>query len=262
MKNDIYIETFLEQLGSEAPTPGGGAAAALTSALGAALILMVTNNTIAKGKCGDYEELNTESRDKAAELRRRLTDCIEKDAEAYAGVAAGYRLPRNISRIKSLEHIKDVIANTETDVDMSHHIKRLEYFESLGGDDLDTSDMAEDMIDLINTGYRDTRRVLLAAVSKEASEVPLSVMEDSLTGLHLVENLIGRSYKPLESDLRTSARCLHSGILSSRSLVAANLPAVAAEDAALASSIRKRADEIVDEATELVHRVFGAHSEE
>ena len=82
MKNNIDIETFLEQLGSEAPTPGGGAAAALTSALGASLILMVTNNTIFKGKCGDYEDLNYSARSTATDLRARLTDCIEKDAEA------------------------------------------------------------------------------------------------------------------------------------------------------------------------------------
>lgn len=256
MKNNIDIETFLEQLGSEAPTPGGGAAAALTSALGAALIMMVTNNTITKGKCGDYEELNVTSRDKASELRARLTDCIEKDAEAYGGVAAGYRLPRSIERIKSIDHIIDVISNTETGIDMSEHIKRLNYFKSLGGDSFDLKKESKEMVDLLNTGYRDTRRVFLAAVSTIACEVPLSVMEDSIQCLHLVEDLFGKSYKPLESDLRTSARCLHSGILSSKALVEANLPAVASESADHARSLRLRAEEIAEESTELVHRVF------
>ena len=40
------IEEYIERLGSGSPTPGGGAAAALTSAQGAALIMMVANHTI------------------------------------------------------------------------------------------------------------------------------------------------------------------------------------------------------------------------
>lgn len=256
MKNNIDIETFLEQLGSEAPTPGGGAAAALTSSLGASLILMVTNNTIHKGKCGDYEELNYSSREAAGEIRARLTDCIEKDAEAYAEVASAYRLARNIDKIKSLDHIKEVIQNTAADIDKEAHLKRLGYLESVCGEPFDVSNLSDEMYDLLNTGYRDTRRVLLAAVSRIACEVPLSVMEDSLAALHLVEGLMGKSYKPLESDLRTAARCLHSGILSSRSLVAANLPAVASESADLARRLRKHADEIVDESYALVHDLF------
>ncbi len=261
MKNNMDIETFLEQLGSEAPTPGGGAAAALTSSLGAALIMMVTNNTIFKGKCGDYEELNVTSLEKASEIRSRLTDCIEKDAEAYAEVAAAYRLARNISKIKNLDRIKEVIRTTTADIDKETHLKRIEYLDSVCGDPFDVSKLSEEMYDLLNTGYRDTRRVLLAAVSTNACEVPLSVMEDSLTGLHLVEGLMGKSYKPLESDLRTSTRCLHSGILSSRSLLAANLPAVAAENVDLARKLRMRGDEIVKESKELVHRIFAQPEE-
>lgn len=256
MKNKIDIDTFLEQLGSEAPTPGGGAAAALTSSLGAALIMMVTNNTIFKGKCGDYEELNVTSLEKASEIRARLTECIEKDAEAYAEVAAAYRLARNISKIKNLDRIKEVISTTTAEIDKEAHLKRIEYLESVCGDPFDVSKLSPEMYDLLNTGYRDTRRVLLAAVSENACAVPLSVMEDSLIGLHLVESLMGKSYKPLESDLRTSTRCLHSGILSSRSLLAANLPAVAAESAELASKLRKRGDEIVEESANLVQSIF------
>lgn len=256
MKNNIDIETFLEQLGSEAPTPGGGAAAALTSALGASLILMVTNNTIAKGKCGDHEKLNYAARDHATDLRIRLTDCIEKDAEAYAEVASAYRLARSIGKVKSLERIKEVIRNTSASIDKDAHIKRLEYFESVCGDPFDVSSLPSEMYDLLDIGYKDTRRVLLAAVSTIACEVPLSVMEDSLSALHLVDSLMGRSYKPLESDLRTSARCLHSGILSSSALLEANLPAVASENADFANKLKKRSDEIIAESTNMVHKLF------
>ena len=42
------IREYLELLGSNEPVPGGGAAAALTSAQGAALVMMVANHTIGK----------------------------------------------------------------------------------------------------------------------------------------------------------------------------------------------------------------------
>ena len=37
----MELQKFLEKLGSESPSPGGGAAAALTGALGGALLEMV-----------------------------------------------------------------------------------------------------------------------------------------------------------------------------------------------------------------------------
>ena len=42
------IGKFLDDLASEAPTPGGGGAAALSGALGAALVSMVCNLTIGR----------------------------------------------------------------------------------------------------------------------------------------------------------------------------------------------------------------------
>ena len=42
------VEGFLEVLGSDAPTPGGGAAGAIAGATGAALIAMVGRLTVGK----------------------------------------------------------------------------------------------------------------------------------------------------------------------------------------------------------------------
>ncbi len=42
------IGKFLDELASDAPTPGGGGAAALSGAMGAALVSMVCNLTIGK----------------------------------------------------------------------------------------------------------------------------------------------------------------------------------------------------------------------
>ena len=44
----LTVEGFLEVLGSDAPTPGGGAAGAIAGATGAALIAMVGRLTVGK----------------------------------------------------------------------------------------------------------------------------------------------------------------------------------------------------------------------
>lgn len=44
------VKTFLDELASAAPAPGGGSVAALSGSIGAALISMVSNLTIGKEK--------------------------------------------------------------------------------------------------------------------------------------------------------------------------------------------------------------------
>ena len=48
MTKNSSIATFLDELASERPTPGGGGAAAVSGAIGAALVSMVANLTIGK----------------------------------------------------------------------------------------------------------------------------------------------------------------------------------------------------------------------
>ncbi len=60
------IETFLTELASAAPTPGGGGAAAISGAMGAALVSMVCNLTIGKKK---YAEVEAELKDVLARSR-------------------------------------------------------------------------------------------------------------------------------------------------------------------------------------------------
>lgn len=252
MNNDISIETFLERLGSAAPTPGGGAAAALTSALGASLIMMVTNNTLEKKKCLEFKDLQVSSRSEAHMIKERLTSCIEKDAIAYAKVAAAYRIPRSIAKFENIPDIRDRLTDLDTDFDLSEHLKRLDYAFSVRGKSDKISDLPEDLVQLLDVSYKATRDELLAHASIEASEVPLSVMEDSLAAMKIADELIGKSYKPLESDLLTAERCLHSGILSSKAFVQANGPAIFKVNPSLADEMRQRAEEIVIESGRIV----------
>jgi formiminotetrahydrofolate cyclodeaminase len=91
---DLPLGEFLEQLGSSAPTPGGGAAAAVVGALGAALIQMTANLTIGKPRLADVESRAISVEQRAGELRGSLERLADADAEAFARVTAAYRLPR------------------------------------------------------------------------------------------------------------------------------------------------------------------------
>jgi methenyltetrahydrofolate cyclohydrolase len=84
----------LDDLASGAPTPGGGSAAAIMGAMGAALVSMVCNVTIAKK---GHEAVAAEMksvRDQAEGLRMRLTAMVAEDVAAFDGLMAAYRLPK------------------------------------------------------------------------------------------------------------------------------------------------------------------------
>ena len=100
---DMDLGDFLKRLGSGDPTPGGGAASALTSAQGAALIMMVANLTIGKPGYEEFEELNKDILGEAEVLLASLTDGIDNDAEAFGKVASAYALPKTDKEKRSAE---------------------------------------------------------------------------------------------------------------------------------------------------------------
>jgi formiminotetrahydrofolate cyclodeaminase len=85
------VEAWLDELGSSAPAPGGGAAGALSAAMAAGLVEMVGNLSVGKGQ--DDEALRETVR-RAASLRRRAADLADEDAEVFTAVMAAYKLPR------------------------------------------------------------------------------------------------------------------------------------------------------------------------
>jgi formiminotetrahydrofolate cyclodeaminase len=91
---DRRIAEFLETLGSDSPTPGGGAAAAVTGASGAALIAMVANLTIDKA---GYEEAWDRMREILPVVgagRDELLELADRDAAAFDEVMAAFRMPK------------------------------------------------------------------------------------------------------------------------------------------------------------------------
>jgi formiminotetrahydrofolate cyclodeaminase len=95
------LETFLDELASGTPTPGGGSAAAIMGAMGAALISMVCNVTIGKKGHEGVEADMKSVRDDSEKLRMRLTAMVAEDIAAFDGLMAAYRLPKVTEEDKS-----------------------------------------------------------------------------------------------------------------------------------------------------------------
>ncbi len=88
------VRDLVAALRSPDPTPGGGSASALAGALGAALLAMVASlGRPATTEKDDLERLAVAGR-RAAELSDELTSLVDRDAEAYDGVMAAYKLPK------------------------------------------------------------------------------------------------------------------------------------------------------------------------
>ena len=86
---------FTNRLAAREPVPGGGGAAALIGALAAALCSMAGNYSTDKKSAEGHEEELRAAIDKAEELRMRLLALVDADAEAFAPLAAAWRLPKD-----------------------------------------------------------------------------------------------------------------------------------------------------------------------
>ncbi len=108
---DYKIEDFLNELSSEAPSPGGGSTAALVLALSASLNSMVYSLTIGKKA---YDKLKDEEKEKMLILQKEAKKLIlvsqefmEKDRKDFLGLMESYKLPKTSD--KEIEFRKEKI---------------------------------------------------------------------------------------------------------------------------------------------------------
>lgn len=98
---DLRLERFLEVLGSDAPTPGGGAAGAVSGAIGAALIAMVGRLTVGKPGFEDVDDRMRALVERADAARAAFVDLADRDAHAFDGVMAAFALPKETDEEKA-----------------------------------------------------------------------------------------------------------------------------------------------------------------
>ncbi len=88
------LATFLEELASSNPTPGGGSVAAITGAMAAGLISMVCNISLNRnGEQEDAASLRSVLA-QAEALRNEFQQLAEDDIAIFNRLSAAYKLPR------------------------------------------------------------------------------------------------------------------------------------------------------------------------
>ena len=85
--------SWLADLASSKPAPGGGGAAALVGAVGVSLGAMVGSLTIGKKKYADVEEEMKALVERSKELSLKLQSMVKADAEAFLPLSDAYRMP-------------------------------------------------------------------------------------------------------------------------------------------------------------------------
>lgn len=90
----MYDFSFVDDLASAAPVPGGGGASAYVGAVAAALASMVGNLTVGKKKYAAVEDEMRSSLSRLESYRARLTELVDKDAYAFLPLAQAYRMPK------------------------------------------------------------------------------------------------------------------------------------------------------------------------
>ncbi len=113
MLTKTTLTSFLNDVASSSPAPGGGSVAALSGALGAALASMVCNLTIGKKKYAEVEEDMKKVLGESEPLREQFTGLIEKDTLAFQKVMEAYALPKDTEPQKALRAAAIVGATKE-----------------------------------------------------------------------------------------------------------------------------------------------------
>ncbi len=92
---DKSIREFTELTASKLPVPGGGGVSSLAGSLAASLAEMVTSLTTRKKKYAEYEDEIQQIMKETDDLRIKLLEGINRDAEAFAPLARAYAMDRN-----------------------------------------------------------------------------------------------------------------------------------------------------------------------
>ncbi len=96
----MNLRNFTDELSSDSPAPGGGSVAALAGAQAAGLVAMVGN--LSHGKKAyqaSWDDLAKAS-ERAQTLKDQFLSAIDEDTDAFNGVMACFRLPKNTEEEK------------------------------------------------------------------------------------------------------------------------------------------------------------------
>jgi len=92
--NDMDVNSFVDELSTDSPAPGGGSVAALCGALSGALSSMVAALTHGKRKYQDVFEEMEEIGVKAQRLKEEFLAAADRDTDAFNKLMDAFRMPK------------------------------------------------------------------------------------------------------------------------------------------------------------------------
>ena len=96
----MTISSFIEELSSSSPAPGGGAVAGLSGAQAMALASMVCEVSAASKKMSEHREELLVIADEAKRMMRNFIELANRDAAAYDDVIKAMALPKDTDEQK------------------------------------------------------------------------------------------------------------------------------------------------------------------
>lgn len=105
------VSEFLADLGSDAPTPGGGTAAAIAGAMGAGLMQMVVALTLGREKFAAAHDRVRPIGEASDEGRSEFLRLAADDSAAYDAVVEARRLPKDTDAEKAQRAARISVAN-------------------------------------------------------------------------------------------------------------------------------------------------------
>lgn len=94
------LTSFLSELASSSPAPGGGSVAALSGALAAALDSMVCQLTIGKKNYEDVQDDISLLNQEINKVQKRLIELIDEDTNAFNDVMKAFKMPKDTEEQK------------------------------------------------------------------------------------------------------------------------------------------------------------------
>ncbi len=98
----VGTPSFLDEVASSSPAPGGGASAAHTAALASALVTMVCRLTIGKKKYAGVELEMEQVLETAEGLRRYFENAVEEDTQSFNVVMQALGMPKETEEQKAV----------------------------------------------------------------------------------------------------------------------------------------------------------------
>ena len=99
---EMTVRDFQAALASSSPTPGGGTAAAISLGQASALTIMVCDLTLGKDKWQDGWDAANSALSSSVRIMSRAGELADEDSDAFDGVMASFKLPKDTDEEKSI----------------------------------------------------------------------------------------------------------------------------------------------------------------